>query len=69
VRYGGACLYVVAADVDAARALLRSGPVGIASYGSTPGPNDYDIVTEAVITREPDRVLDVPCAEMYHWEE
>ena len=68
-RYGGTCLYVVAADLEAARSLLASGPVGVASYGHTPGPNDYDFVLKAVIEREPDRVIDGPCAEMYHWEE
>lgn len=62
VDYGGACLYVVASSVEEARALALDVPVS--EYGYAPCHK-----TSVVVDREPDRILDLPCAEVYEWSE
>jgi hypothetical protein len=70
ISYGGCCAYVIAADVDQARALAVKAPT--AYYGRAPGRGDgvYCLkLNEADVARPPDRVLELPCAEIYAWEE
>lgn len=64
VRYGGSMLYAVAEDEQQARALIAKETPRF-SYGDFAKPpllfND--------LLGPPDRVLDVPCAEVYEWQE
>lgn len=61
VRYGGACLYIVAETVEQARELAKVAPV--VAFG-TPvrlfGGHSLG---------EPTRVIDLPGGECYEWEE
>jgi hypothetical protein len=70
--YGGCCAYVIAADVDQARALAVKAPT--AYFGLAPSRGDgayFDCVRlkDADVARPPDRVLELPYAEIYAWQE
>lgn len=69
VSYGGACIYVVASSLEEARELAKTAP--IAYYGNPAGVGATLGVSRVAMTEigEPSRVLDVPCAECFHWEE
>lgn len=62
VSYGGSCLYVVAETEDQARALAVT--ASISKFGDAP---------EGALGEQklgpPDRVVDVPYAEVYEWSE
>lgn len=64
VSFGGSIAYAVADTVEEAREVVRR--AGVSAYGHRPdkiAPSDMDV------DREPDRVLDLPCAEIYEWSE
>lgn len=63
VSYGGSCLYVVAENVDEARKQARY--PGISYFGGMPTENTQN----CDVTGPPDRVHDIPYAEVYQWEE
>lgn len=64
VRYGGSVIYAVAETEDEARIQARAARVSEYGYDPTIGaPKDMDI------DRPPDRVMGVPCAEIYQWSE
>jgi hypothetical protein len=65
VKYGSACLYVVAETEEQARAMSASAPV--APFGLDPRPDTGTLGKIAL--GPPTRVLELPCAEVYHWEE
>ena len=64
VNYGGSCLYVVAESEDQARALAPAALV--AKYGN---PWDKNRHLGAVKLGAPDRVHELPHAEVYEWSE
>ena len=61
-RYGAACLYVVADSLEQAKETAKDATV--MKYGF-----NEDGKLGNVSLKEPDRILDVPCGEVYHWEE
>lgn len=64
VSYGSSLLTVVAASVDEARELAKTGKVF--AYGEY---EQRDQRMDGVILGEPTRVLDLPCAEWNEWSE
>ena len=67
VSYGSAVVYAVAETEEEARRLAESAPVS--QYGSDPGNTERPQRGCGLKGRAPDRVLDVPCAEIYEWSE
>lgn len=64
VGYGGSMLYAVAEDEQRARELIAKGAPRY-SFGDYPeAPLQFNDQLGP-----PDRVLDVPCAEVYEWQE
>ena len=63
VRYGAACAYAVAETVEQARALIQN--AGVSEYGHAP----VDQTHGADVSGDPDRICDVPYAEIYQWSE
>ncbi len=63
VSYGGSILYVVAASEAAAKKLAAT--ANTMNYGSYERAGN-DLPREL---GEPDRILSLPCAEIYHWSE
>ncbi len=63
VSYGGSCLYVLANDVEEARRLAMTAVD--ASFGDV----HKSPVAVDVSGKEPDRVIEAPYAECFHWEE
>ena len=64
VSYGDSIAYAVAEDEDSARKQIRASKhfsYGIYDEGTHTGPLDID--------RPPDRVHDLPWAEIYSWSE
>jgi hypothetical protein len=70
VKYGNAVAVAVAEDVDQAREMLKKAEVSpygmnpIMADGSRHHPPGCDVGKE-----EPTRIYDLPCAEIFHWEE
>lgn len=62
VAYGGSCLYVVAETEEQARELAKTATV--MRFGFSDGGALGDVKLG-----EPSRVLNVPCAEVFHHEE
>lgn len=65
-QYGGAIIYAVAETVEEARAVAQKAP--IMEFGE-PGTQDAQDTTVAIAVGEPDRVCDLPYAEIYEWSE
>jgi hypothetical protein len=65
VSYGNAVAVAVAETVEEARSLLRS--AGRSHYGMDPFKDESQGCD--IGTRAPDRILDLPCAEIYEWSE
>ena len=63
VGYGGSFAFAVAETVEDAREQVRK--AGVSRYGHE--PDSY--CGADVSKRDPDRVLDGPCAEVYEWSE
>lgn len=66
VKYGGSCLYAIAATEDEARKIAAD--AGRATYGSQPEAG----MRAAQLPRDlgpPTRVHDLPYAEVYEWSE
>ncbi|MCY1669494.1 hypothetical protein OVA07_00505 [Novosphingobium sp. SL115] len=64
ILYGGAIAYAVAESEDAARDEIRKAPVML--YGDQRQKLD---VAGLHIDGPADRILDLPCAEIFQWEE
>lgn len=63
VAYGGSCLYAIADGEDAAREIASS--AFIREYGYAPTERQLG----SVDLGPPDRVHDLPYAEVYQWAE
>jgi hypothetical protein len=64
VTFGGSIIYAVAETEDQARKQAETALV--AQYGARP---EARAAAQTLVLGEPTRVLDVPCAEIYEWEE
>lgn len=64
VNWGGTIVYAIADSEEAARALAMVAPVS--EFGYTPS---HEQAGDLDINRPADRVLDLPCAEIYQWQE
>lgn len=62
VSYGSSLAIAVAETVEEAREKLKN--AGRSEYGYE--PESFGAVD---VAREPDRILDAPCAEVYEWHE
>lgn len=65
VKYGAACIYVVAETEEQARETFTT----TNKYGGQATPYLNTKVNDLVRGIPPTRVLDVPCAEIYEWSE
>jgi len=65
ISYGTSLVIAVAETVEQARIQAASGKVQ--AYGKFERPTDMS--AQAKELGEPTRVLDLPCAEWYEWEE
>lgn len=63
--YSGSIVYAVAENVDDARREARAAK--IQGFGEFSRDRPTSLLMD--IDREPDRILDLPCAEIYEWEE
>lgn len=63
VSYGGSVVYAVAENVERARQLAREAPrMAFGGYEKPP-------MGAALELGAPDRILKLPCAEIYEWSE
>lgn len=65
IEYGSTCLYAIAESEDEARAIALTARVS--DFGWP--PKDNAGVSASDINRPPDRVHDLPYAEVYQWSE
>jgi hypothetical protein len=67
VSYGFSLLIVVAPDVESAKRFAATEGKWFA-YGNERLPYDH---AQAVVDRlkDPDRIMDIPCAEFHEWSE
>jgi hypothetical protein len=63
VSYGSSIAYAVANTEEEARKLVES--AGVSEYGRYPKPRNFPLDPLG----PPDRVLDLPYAEIYEWSE
>ena len=63
VDYGGSCLYAIASDEEQARSLARI--AGVSHYGMEPDGASAGLKDLG----PPDRVHELPYAEIYEWSE
>jgi len=66
VNYGSSLLFAVAETVEQARSEASYGTQ--CHYGEPDRPQG-DMTRLALVLKEPDRILDLPCAEWHEWSE
>lgn len=62
VSYGSSLVFAIAEDLDAAKEQARTGTAFAYGKYSEPTPSN-------VILGDPDRIVDLPCAEWHMWSE
>ena len=67
VKYGAAFLYSIADSIEQARELALNAKTS--EYGYAPKPDSRSQVEPSIVNGPPDRIVDLPYAEVYEWSE